>query len=84
MNDTPREIAQMVRERLIAHPGAERLMMGSRMFDAARTMILASFPAGLSEVEIRRRLCERLYGGEVNVEAFIQSLLKAREKNDDA
>ncbi|MBA3255947.1 MAG: hypothetical protein H0T64_04760 [Pyrinomonadaceae bacterium] len=84
MNDTPREIAQMVREKLMARPGAERLMMGSRMFEAARTMILASFPAGLSEVEIRRRLCERLYGGEVNVEAFIESLLKAREKNDDA
>ena len=84
MNDTPCEIAQMVREKLMARPGAERLMMGSRMFEAARTMILASFPAGLSEVEIRRRLCERLYGGEVNVEAFIQSLLKARDQNDDA
>jgi len=83
VNDTPREIAQMVREKLMACPGAERVMMGSRMFEAARTMILASFPAGLSEVEIRRRLCERLYGGEVKVEAFIQSLLKAREKNDD-
>ena len=54
------------------------------MFEAARNMILASFPAGLSEIEIRRRLCERLYGDEVNVEDFIQSLLKAREKNDDA
>lgn len=84
MNDTPREIAQMVREKLMARSGAERLTMGSCMFEAARTMILASFPAGLSEVEIRRRLCERLYGGEVNVEAFIQSLLESREKNDDA
>ncbi|MCA1605392.1 MAG: hypothetical protein LC775_07960 [Acidobacteria bacterium] len=84
MNDTPREIAQMVREKLMARPGAERLMMGSRMFEAARTMILASFPAGLSEVEIKGRLCERLYGGEVNVEAFIESLLKAREKDGDA
>ncbi len=84
MNDTPREIAQMVREKLMARSGAERLMMGNLMFEAARSMILASFPAGLSEVEIRRRLCERLYGGEVNVEAFIESLLKAREKNDDA
>ena len=45
MNDTPREIAQVVREKLMARPGAERLMMGSRMFEAARTMILASFPA---------------------------------------
>lgn len=84
MNDTPHEIARMVREKLLARSGAERVAMGSRMFEAARAIMLASFPAGLSEVEIRRRLCVRLYGGEVNVEAFIQSLLKAGEKDDNA
>ena len=82
MNDTPREIARMVREKLMERPGAERVMMGSRMFEAARAMMLASFPAGLSEVEIKRRLCERLYGGEVNVESFVQSLLKATEREE--
>jgi hypothetical protein len=75
MNDTPREIANRVRELLLARSGAERLMMGSQMFEVARTMMLASFPAGLSAIEVRRRLCERLYSGEVNVEAFVQSLV---------
>ena len=74
MNDTSPEIAAMVRERLLARSGAERVLMGSRMFDLARAMILASFPPGLSEIEIKRRLCERLYGDEVDVEAFVANL----------
>ena len=79
MNDTPREIADMVREKLMARSGAERLLIGSRMFEAARAIVLASFPPGLSEIEVKRRLCERLYGNEVNVEDFVQSLLNARK-----
>ncbi len=74
MNDTSPEIAALVRERLLARSGAERVLMGSRMFDAARAMVLASFPSGLSEIEIKGRLCERLYGNEVNVEAFVKHL----------
>ena len=80
MNDTPREIARAVREKLLARSGAERLMMGLRMFEAARAMMLASFPPSLSEAEVRRHLCERLYGDEVNVEAFVRSLLNARNE----
>jgi hypothetical protein len=80
MNDTSPEIAAMIKERLLARSGAERVEMGSRMFDAARAIILASFPPGLPEIEIKRRLCERLYGGEVDVEAFIESLRAKRRK----
>ena len=40
------------------------------MFDLAKAMILASFPADLSPIEIKVRLCERLYGDEVDIEAF--------------
>ena len=80
MNDTPPEIARKVRELLLARSGAERLIMGSQMFEVARAMVLASFPAGLSAVEVRRRLCQRLYGSEVNADAFVQSLLKARQE----
>lgn len=75
MNDTPRDVARLVRERLLARSGAERVLMGSRMFDTARAMALASFPPGLSEIEIKRRLCERLYGDEIDVDAFIVHLL---------
>jgi hypothetical protein len=69
MNDTSPKIAELVREMLMARSGAERVLMGSRMFDFARAMILASFPSGLTDLEIKRRLCERLYGQEVQVEA---------------
>ena len=73
MNDTAPNIAAIVRERLLSRPGAERVVMGSRMFDVARTIALASFPPGLSEIETKRRLCERLYGNEINVEAYINT-----------
>lgn len=74
MNDTSPEIAALVRKRLLARSGAERVLMGSRMFDVARAMVLASFPSGLSELEIKSRLCDRLYGKEVDVQAFVEHL----------
>lgn len=80
MNDTPRVIAEIVRARLLARSGAERVLMGSRMFDAARAMVLASFPSGLSEIEIKGRLCERLYGNEVGVDAFVEHLRLSRQR----
>jgi hypothetical protein len=49
MTDTPSEIAELVRARLMAHSGAERFVMGVRSFDAARRMVLASLSLGLSE-----------------------------------
>jgi hypothetical protein len=62
MNDTSPEIAAMVQERLMQKSGAERFRMGVEMFEAARRMVLASMPAGLSEEELKRRLFERIYG----------------------
>ena len=76
MNDTTPAIAAIVRERLLSRPGAERVVMGSRMFDVARTMALASFPPGLSELETKRRLCERLYANEVNVDDYVEHLAR--------
>jgi hypothetical protein len=69
MNDTSAEIEKMVREKLMSRSGVERMIMGARSFDAARKMILASFPAGLSADETRRRLFERVYGKPL--EAFV-------------
>ncbi len=65
MTDTPPEIADMVRARLMSFSGAERFRMGAEMFDAARRMVLASLPADLPETERKRRLFERLYGGSL-------------------
>ena len=62
MNDTQPEIERMVREKIMARSGEERFVMGAQMFDAAREMVCASFPPGLSADEIKRRLFERLYG----------------------
>ena len=62
MTDTPSEIAEMVRARLMARSGAERFRMDVEMFEAARRMVLASLPAGLTETERKRRLFDRLYG----------------------
>ena len=65
MDDTSPKIKALLRERYMALSGEERVIMGAEMFETARAMALASFPKGLSEQEIRRRLCERFYGTEL-------------------
>jgi len=62
VNDTSPEIAEVLRGWYKKMSAAERFMIGVRMFDTARTIVLASLPAGLSEEERRRRLCRRFYG----------------------
>ena len=62
MTDTPPDIAQMVRDRLLARSGSDRFVMGTQMFEAARRMVLASFPPHLTETERRRLLFARIYG----------------------
>ena len=61
MNDTTPEIEEKVREMMMARSGAERLVMGSRMFDAARATIIASLPKDLPAGEFKRLLFERIY-----------------------
>ena len=62
MNDTSPEIAELVQQKLMARSGSERFVMGTRSFDAARTVVLASLPAGLSPDELKRQLYQRVYG----------------------
>jgi hypothetical protein len=62
MNDTSPEIAELVRQKLMARSGSERFVMGTRMFDAARTVVVASLPAGLTPDELKRQLFQRVYG----------------------
>jgi len=61
VTDTSPEIAEMVRTRLMALSGSERFLMGIRMCEAARRMVLASLPAGLPESDRKRLLFERFY-----------------------
>lgn len=65
MTDTTPEIARLVHERMMSLTGAVRMRMGADMFTAAQRMIVASFPADLSELERKRRLFERVYGEEL-------------------
>jgi len=77
MTDTPPQVARIVRERLMALSGAERFVMGTQMFEVARRMVLASFPPGLSEIERKRRLFERIYGKQLPSEIASEASAEA-------
>jgi hypothetical protein len=62
MTDTPPEIAEMIRKMIMARSGEERFMMGVNSFEAARAIVLASLPEGLSPEELKRQLFQRIYG----------------------
>lgn len=62
MTDTSPEIVAAVRDRIMKFSGAERFIMGTRMFESARAVMLASLPKDISESERKRILFERLYG----------------------
>ena len=62
IKDTPLEVAEMVRARMMARPPEERFRMGVEMFEAARAMVLASLPKDLPPAALKRRLFERIYG----------------------
>jgi hypothetical protein len=62
VTDTSPEVAALVRDRIMKLSGAERFVMGARMFESARAIVLASLPANISEPERKRMLYERFYG----------------------
>ena len=62
MNDTPPEVQEDYRARLLALSGGERLELAASMFESARQMVLASLASITDPVEKRRRLYERIYG----------------------
>ena len=62
MNDTSPEVAELVRQKLMARSPEERFAMGAAMFESAREMVLASLPKDQPPLELRRRLFERIYG----------------------
>jgi hypothetical protein len=48
MNDTAPDMQRKVRELTLNRSGAERVKMASDMFDAARTLVIASLAPGLA------------------------------------
>jgi hypothetical protein len=65
VTDTSAEVMERYRSMLLARSASERVLMAAQMFDAARAMVLASFPPDLSPDEQRRRLFARMYGDDV-------------------
>ncbi len=61
MNDTPKEIQAMVRSLMMKRTPAERIRMGSDMFESARRMALASLDPNATQEEIRTFLFKRIY-----------------------
>lgn len=71
MNDTTPEMRERYRQMLMSRPGAERVEMAFRMFDAARMLVRASLgdPDGVDHsAEMRVRLFLRTYGRDFDAE----------------
>ena len=66
MTDTAPDIIALVHARLMAKTGAERFLMGVRMHEAARRMVLASLPPGSTASDQRHLLRLRFYGAEAH------------------
>ena len=62
MDDTSPEVRALVREKIMALSGEQRMEMGAKAFDAARAMVIASLPVGLSDLAFKKMLFERIYG----------------------
>lgn len=78
MDDTSPEIKRIVLELMMKRTGVERMKMAAGMFDAARTIAMASFSSQLTDIEVKDQLCARFYRGEVDVDAFSLALRRNR------
>src|SRR5687767_10761030 len=70
MRDIAPEFQQFVDAQYRALAPAERVRLCTEMFDAARALVEASLPPGLSDYERKRRITERFYGREFAVRVF--------------
>ena len=67
MNDTTPRMAALITERFGAMSPAKRIGIALQMNATARRIVLASLPTGLPHAEVRRLLCQRLYGDVVRL-----------------
>jgi len=79
MTDTSPEAAERYRSMLLARSPSERVIMAAQMFEAARTIVLASLPANLSPDERRRHLFARLYADDVPFARIPEPLRPTRD-----
>ncbi len=78
MNDTPLEMQRRWRSALLARSGAERLRMGSEMFDTARRLALAALGPNKTDLEVRAFLLRRTYGRELGA-ALVERIIESWE-----
>jgi hypothetical protein len=71
VTDTSPEVAAIVRDRIMSLSSEERFIIGARMFESARAIVLASFPGSTSETERKRILYQRFYGEPLAEEASV-------------
>ena len=67
MTDTPAEVGRLVREKMMARSGEERLT-DLPWKKPIRELVMASFPSGISVEEKKRRLFKRFYAKELPAE----------------
>ncbi|MFC1590896.1 hypothetical protein ACFL43_00060 [Thermodesulfobacteriota bacterium] len=66
MRDTHPSAEKVYREKMMQRSSEERFVMGARMFESARRLVLASLPPGMSRAERSFQLFLRLYGNEID------------------
>ena len=82
MYDSSSSIEELYREKLMERSPEERFMMGIKMFETARSMVLASLPAELSHSERSFNLFLRFYGHELDVSTQNQVRRRILESRD--
>ena len=70
MQDTARDVDDILRRRFAELSGSQRALMALQMFETAQKIVLSSLPPGLDEYERRRELCRRFYGDDLAMRAF--------------
>ena len=72
MTDTDPQTAAIYRGMLMAREPGERLLMGLRMCEAARAMVLASLPEGLSPADRQVAILRRYYQNDFSEDELTQ------------
>lgn len=70
VTDTSPEIEALHHQLWMSRSPQERNLFAARMNAAARKIVIASLPPGLSEREFKRALYRRLYGEELPADFF--------------
>jgi hypothetical protein len=85
MYDSSSSIEEFYQEKLMERSREERFMMGVRIFETARSMVLASLPANLFHKERSFNLFLRFYGHEldVNIQDQVRRRIKIRTGNSE-